>query len=144
MSSATPLPLPLAYEPANYWEAWVLSPGAGATAIAIAALLALVGVIVTVTVHSRLAKKDRELRDTADQRENWWERAQWALNLVIAGDDRQVRGAHAFLSYLAESDLAGVHQTELISAITDIDLDKYSIKVSNGVVTISPEELDEP
>jgi hypothetical protein len=139
----TLIPFAPGYVPANFWEAWLLSPGAGATAIAAAALIALAGVITTVAVQSSLAKKDRALRDIADQRENWWERAQWALNLVIDGDDRKVRGAHAFLAQLAASDLAGVHQAELITAITDLDLDNYSITVSNGVVTISTEEADQ-
>ena len=135
--------LAAAFVPSNFWEAWLLSPGAGATAIAVAALLALVGVITTVTMQSRQAKRDRELKDRADQREHWWSRAQWALALIMSGDDRQVRGAHAFLASLAKSDLAGVHQAELIAAITDMDLDNYSIKVVNGTVTISPQEADQ-
>lgn len=126
------------YAPETFWEAWWLSPGPAAAA----AVLALFGVVITLGVQRNLAKKDRALRDIADQREGWWSRAQWALDLVINGDDRQVRAAQAFLTDLALSDLAGVHQAKLISAITDVDLDNYTIKVSNRDVIISPKESD--
>lgn len=45
-------------------------------------------------------------RDRADARDQWWRRAQWALDLTLADDVQVVRRGYAVLSHLTGSDLA--------------------------------------
>lgn len=144
-----------AYVASDFWAAWFLSPGFGGAAAGLGALIALIGVLIALRNQRAVAQADRDARDQiaaedrkaavlSEQRDDWWSRAQWALNLVLTGDDAQVQGGYGFLRVLAESDLADVHQAALIASITDTDLDKYNITIENGAVTITHQKPGTP
>lgn len=57
------------------WDEWLMSPGFGGTAAVVAALVAFFGVSRTVSVQ-------RE----ANRKQQWRERARWALDLTLAED----------------------------------------------------------
>lgn len=55
-------------------------------------------------------------RSRADRRDQWWKRAQWALDLALQNDPSSKRIGLAVLEHLAQSRLAGPEETEMIAA----------------------------
>ncbi len=55
-------------------------------------------------------------RSRADRRDQWWKRAQWALDLALAEETSRRRVGLAVLVHLAKSRLARTDETEMIAA----------------------------
>lgn len=83
----------------------------GPVATGAAALVALVVGVATV-----------RQRDRADQREQWWQRARWALELTFSDDEDLVRRGYAAVHHLTRSALAGDDERKLIQAMNDVGL----------------------
>lgn len=77
----------------------------GPIATAVAAVVALIVGIFTVTQRGK-----------ADRRDQWWKRAQWAFELTLDEDpQRQAVGLRA-MQYLAGSKLTGKDEAQLLEA----------------------------
>jgi hypothetical protein len=61
-------------------------------------------------------------RDRADARDQWWRRAQWALDLTLADDVQVVRRGYAVLSHLTGSDLATRDERRLLGSLWELGL----------------------
>lgn len=83
----------------------------GPVATGVAALVALAVGIATV-----------RQRDRADQRDQWWKRAQWALELTLSPHDELARRGFAVLGHLARSDLAAEDEKQLLHAFGELGL----------------------
>lgn len=103
-------------EPASYgWFGdWLMSPGFGGAAAVLAAGLALVGVWRNVTA-----------RRESDRKQQWWERARWALDLILDDDPSARDVGLAVLEALADSEYADQHEAEVIDAAVSVVLDAY-------------------
>lgn len=77
----------------------------GPIATGVAATVALVVGVATV-----------RQRDGADQREQWWKRAQWVFDQTWPDGDEGVNRQYVLLSYLAASDLAGQDEQAMLDA----------------------------
>lgn len=64
-------------------------------------------------------------RTKADRRDQWWKRAQWALDLALCGNNSAVIGL-SVLEHLAESDLAGPDEAEMLEAAWRLLLDSLA------------------
>jgi hypothetical protein len=108
---------------------WMKSPGFGGLAAVVAAVVAFIGV-------SRTVKAQRE----ATRRQQWWERARWALNLTL--DDESSTRAVGFevLDALANSEYAEEHEAEVIDAAVNATLEAYATQSPDGDVPVAPED----
>lgn len=93
---------------------WLMSPGFGGAAAVVAALLALYGV-------SRNVRVQRE----ANRKQQWWERARWALDLTLNVDSSTRAVGFEVLDALARSEYADEHEAEVIDAAVSATLDAY-------------------
>ncbi|UWX95693.1 hypothetical protein N2K95_08230 [Arthrobacter zhaoxinii] len=59
--------------------------------------------------------KTLEQRRKADQRSEWWTRAQWAIEASLSEDPRRQETGLGVLDLLAQSDLAGAEEAAIIS-----------------------------
>lgn len=86
----------------------------GPAATGVAALVALAVGIATV-----------RQRDRADQRDQWWKRAQWALELTLS--DRAAETAHGFamLTHLAHGHLASDDERALLASLEELGLIRH-------------------
>jgi hypothetical protein len=108
---------------------WLMSPGFGGTAALAAALIALRGVRRTVTAQ-------RE----ANRKQQWWDRAKWALDLLLEDDYRKQIAGLEVLAALADSEWAFEHEADFVDAAVRPFLDAYLSR--SGLNAISAE--DEP
>lgn len=96
--------------PPEWWQiVGALSPFAVLLAAIIAAIIGL-----------RQIKQKRE----SDNRAEWWKRTQWALDAVHSGDDKRGTVGLKVLTVLAESDLAGKGELDVLSAAWENPLDE--------------------
>jgi len=81
------------------------------------AVVALLGTGVTV-IQKRFA----------DRRDAWWNRTQWALERIIAGQDDDTQAAIGFvvLNELQASRLATEEERDMLEAVADVALWEYS------------------
>jgi hypothetical protein len=82
------------------------------------AVVALLGTAVTV-IQKRFA----------DRRDAWWNRTQWALERIIAGqedDDTQAAIGFVVLNGLQASRLATKEERDMLEAVADVALWEYS------------------
>jgi hypothetical protein len=96
------------------WGGFLMSPGFGGTAAVIAAGVAYLGVVRNVRAH-------RE----ANRKQQWWERARWALDLTVSDDSSTRAVGFSVLDALARSEWAGEHEAEVIDAAVDAALESY-------------------
>jgi hypothetical protein len=71
-------------------------------------------------------------RDRADQREQWWKRAQWALELTHADDAALTTRGYAALEHLARSDLATADEQRLLEALLEVGLRPDDARAEDG------------
>lgn len=87
-----------------------------------------VAAIIAATIAYFAARQNARRQERADRKNQWWARAQWALDLTLRTDD-----AHAqevgfdMLSALAKSEWAGEHEGDVIAAATQPALDAEEI-----------------
>jgi hypothetical protein len=96
------------------WAQWVMSPGFGGLAAVVAAVVAFIGV-------SRTVKAQRE----ANRKQQWWERARWALDLTLEDDSTTRAIGFEVLDALARSEYASEHEAEVIDAAVAPALEAY-------------------
>ncbi len=100
---------------------WLKSPGFGGLAAVVAAGVAFIGV-------SRTVKAQRE----AARRQQWWERARWALDLTLDQESSTRVVGFEVLDALANSEYAEEHEAEVIDAAVNATLDAYEDQKSSG------------
>jgi hypothetical protein len=103
----------------------------GPAATGVAALVALAVGIATV-----------RQRDRADQRDQWWERARWALETTTAADDETARRGWAVLRHLYDSDLASGDEQGLLRSLGELGLIGAVAPADDGT-GVSEEDDDE-
>lgn len=104
----------------------------GPVATGVVALVALVVGVVTIVQRAQ-----------ADRRDQWWKRAQWALDLSLEDDAPRAAVGLAVLVYLADSGLAGREEARLLRAVRSRDVDKEEPLQDDGTdeyELIDPEE----
>lgn len=79
-------------------------------------------------------------RTKADRQDQWWKRAQWAIDLSLSDDDQRRATGLAGVSYLAGSELAGQDETEFITRVIAPDVASIPPLVSAVEVSPEPEE----
>jgi hypothetical protein len=92
----------------------VTSPGFGGAAAVVAAVIAFIGV-------SRNLKAQRN----ANRKQQWWERARWALDLTLDDDSSTRAVGFEVLDALARSEYADEHEAEVIDAAVSATLEAY-------------------
>lgn len=100
----TPAPTPAVPEPvaaAHWWE--------------IVAALGPLAVLLAGALTFFIGWKTLEQRRKADQRSEWWTRAQWAIEASLSDDPRRQETGLGVLDLLAQSDLAGTEEAAIIS-----------------------------
>lgn len=93
---------------------WVRSPGFGGFAAVVAALIAVGGVWLN-------ARSQR----AGTRKQQWWERAHWALDLTLSDRPADREVGFAVLEALAESEWAAEHEADVIEAATEPSLRAY-------------------
>lgn len=94
---------------------WLMSPGFGGAAAVLAAVIAFAGV-------SRNLKAQRN----ANRKQQWWERARWALDLTLDDDSSTRAVGFEVLDALARSEYADEHEAEVIDAAVSATLAAYA------------------
>jgi hypothetical protein len=93
---------------------WLMSPGFGGTAAVVAAGIAWAGV-------NKSVKAQRQV----NRKQQWWERARWALDLTLNDDSITRAVGFEVLDALANSEWATEHETDVIDAAVAATLDGY-------------------
>ena len=83
----------------------------GPVATGLVALVALVVGTLTVLQRSR-----------ADRRDQWWKRAQWAIDLTFAGQAERQKLAFRVLGVLGESKLASAEELRILDSLAADEL----------------------
>ena len=108
--SPSPIPVTVVAPPAEWWQiVAALSP----FAVLLAAIIAAI-------VGFRQIKQKRE----ADNRAEWWRRTQWALDAVYSGDKKRGTVGLKVLTVLAESELAGKGELDVLEAASEDPLNE--------------------
>lgn len=98
---------------------WAQSPGFGGLAAVVAAVIAYRAARKAADTQRTNAAKDREQRERAERKNQWWARAQWALDLTLSPDTETRTVGYDMLDALAGSEWADQHEADLIAAATD-------------------------
>jgi hypothetical protein len=93
---------------------WLMSPGFGGTAAVMAAIIAWAGVSKSVKAQRQVTRKQQ-----------WWERARWALDLTLDDDSTTRAVGFEVLGALAQSEWATEHEADVIDAAIAATLDGY-------------------
>ena len=87
---------------------WLLSPGFGGAAAVLAAVIAFLA-----------ARRQAEVNRVAGRKEQWWKRAEWALNLTLSDkSENRIVGLDT-LDALSRSEWAAEHEGDVIAAATE-------------------------
>lgn len=100
----------------EFWRDFLTSAGFGGVMAVIAAVIAYLAARHGAASARNQAEEDRSQRTRSDRKEQWWARAQWALNEVVKGN---ADIGYKMLDALAESEWAGEHESDVIAAATD-------------------------
>ncbi len=87
------------------WGGFALSPGLGGLAAVLAASIAYAGL-------RRAVHQQRE----AARKQQWWDRARWALDLTLADDSARREVGFEMLDALATSEWAAEHEADVVDA----------------------------
>ena len=98
--------------------AFVTSAGFGGLAALVAAIIAFRAARNSVRNSAEQARQDRDQRNRADRKAQWWARAQWALNLTVSGSTEQATVGYRVLHSLGSSEWAEEHEADVIAAAT--------------------------
>ena len=108
-------------------ELFLRSPGFGGLAAVVAAAIAFLGV-----VRSNATKRK------ADRKQQWWDRARWALDLLLGETETARDVGVAALDALSLNEYAKVHEKELINAVLTAGLARYVTEDPAAGHTTSP------
>jgi hypothetical protein len=115
--SSTPSPTPIEVfvhtGPAEWWQ--ILA--------ALGPLAVLLGALVAGVIGWRTLKQKAE----ADNRAEWWNRTQWALDAVYSGDKKRGTIGLKVLKVLGESELAGEGELAVLEAASEKPLDQAAL-----------------
>ncbi|GAA2036079.1 hypothetical protein [Pseudokineococcus marinus] len=103
----------------DWLGAWAQSPGFGGLAAVVAAVIAYRAARKAADTQRANAEEDRKQRERAERKNQWWARAQWALDLTLSQDTEIRTVGYDMLDALANSEWADEHEAELIAAATD-------------------------
>lgn len=116
--SPTPVEVFVHTGPAEWWE--VLA--------ALGPLAVLLGALIAGVVGWRTLQQKAE----ADNRSEWWKRAQWALDAVHSGDKQRGAVGLKVLRVLGESELAGTGELAVLQAATERPLGRAARQARPG------------
>ncbi|MBP3036263.1 hypothetical protein J2M53_08355 [Arthrobacter sp. zg-ZUI100] len=89
--------------------------GSGAQWWEVLGALGPLAVLMAAVLTFIIGWKTLNQRRRADQRSEWWNRAQWAIEASMSDDPRRQETGLGVLDLLAQSDLAGEEETAIIS-----------------------------
>jgi hypothetical protein len=97
----------------NEWVlGWVQSPGFGGAAAVVAAVVAF-----------GAAWHQSQVQRESQRKEQWWNRAEWALNLTLSESAETRTVGFQTLKALSQSEWAAEHEGDVIAAATQRTLD---------------------
>jgi hypothetical protein len=123
--SPTPIEVFVHTGPAEWWQ--VLA--------ALGPLAVLLGAMVAGAIGWRTLKQ----KAAADNRAEWWKRAQWALDAVYSGDKQRGTIGLKVLKVLGESELAGDGELAVLEAAATKPLDQAAHAVRHGPHALPPQ-----
>ena len=92
----------------DWLREWLLSPGFGGAAAVLAAVIAFFA-----------ARRQAEVNRIAGRKEQWWKRAEWALNLTLSDkSENRIVGLDT-LDALSRSEWVAEHEGDVIAAATE-------------------------
>lgn len=100
----------------TFWRSFLTSAGFGGVMAVIAACIAYMAARHAAKSARALAEEDRKQRKLSDRKEQWWARAEWALNQVASGDSEL---GFRVLDALGRSEWAEEHEADVIAAAAD-------------------------
>ncbi|MGP4032895.1 hypothetical protein [Pseudarthrobacter sp. 1C304] len=129
--SPTPVEVFVHTGPAEWWE--VLA--------ALGPLAVLLGALIAGVVGWRTLQQKAE----ADNRSEWWKRAQWALDAVHSGDKQRGAVGLKVLTVLGESELAGDGELAVLHAATERPLGQAAQQARHGAQAVpsGPGQFDD-
>ena len=98
---------------------WAQSAGFGGTAAVVAAVIAFKAATRVASAARTTASEDRAQRERAERKAQWWQRAQWALDLTLSSDTETRTVGFKVLEALADSEWAEEHEADIIAAATE-------------------------
>lgn len=100
----------------SFWRTFFTSAGFGGVMAVIAATIAYLAARHSAKSARTQATADRDQRNLSDRKEQWWARAEWALNQVASGDAEL---GYRMLDALGQSEWAEEHEADIIAAATE-------------------------
>lgn len=97
----------------TWFFAWAQSPGFGGVAALIAASIAYAA-----------ARRQTTINRLSQRKEQWWKRAEWALNLSLSDDSDERTVGFRVLESLSTSEWAAEHEGDVIAAATDRSIEQ--------------------
>jgi hypothetical protein len=94
---------------------WIETTGFAGAAAVLAAVIAF-----------SAAWHQANVQRQAQRKEQWWKRAEWALNLTLSDDTETRTVGFQTLTALSESEWAAEHEGDVIAAATDRTLDEVA------------------
>lgn len=101
-TSPSPIDVTVHTGPAEWWQ--------------IAAALGPLAVLLAASIAAFVAWKSLKQKSLADDRSEWWQRTQWALDAVYSGDRKFGTAGLKVLQVLGESELAGDGELAVLEA----------------------------
>ena len=93
----------------------------GPVATALAAVVALIVGVIAVIQKSR-----------ADRRDQWWKRAQWAIEQTFQADNEQKALGFRVLQVLADSQLAAPEELRILESLTTPEIEALAPAAQEG------------
>ena len=91
----------------EWFFTWAQTPGFGGAAAVVAAVIAFMA-----------AWRQSKVQRQAQRKEQWWKRAEWALNLTLSDDTETRTVGFQTLKALSESEWAAEHEGDVVAAAT--------------------------
>lgn len=101
-----------------FWRAFLTSAGLGGVAAFLAAVVAFAGVFYNARRVADNAERDRQQRQLADAREQFWTRFTWAAERAVDPDKAEL--GILVLSELIEQPWVTIEDNEVAVAIADV------------------------
>lgn len=121
----------------GFWRSFITSAGFGGVMAVIAAVIAYAAARHSAKSARAQAEEDRKQRKLSDRKEQWWARAEWALNQVVSGDSEI---GYRMLNALGESEWADEHEADVIAAATEDALTAVEV-IETAEVASEPDAM---
>lgn len=112
-----------------FWRSFFTSAGFGGVMAVLAAAIAYTAARHSAKSARDQAAEDRNQRKISDRKEQWWARAEWALNQVANGNQEL---GYRMLNALGESEWAEEHEADVIAAATEDALSADEVEADTG------------